>query len=62
MGICGAQDSSGKNYVQCTTTDVDLLATIRSLSGDSELWFQWDANSRCVFIEIHDASDTAPKR
>jgi hypothetical protein len=59
-GHCWAGDTAG-NYVDCGTVDPDMLATIRSLHGDSRLFFSWGSSVYCSSIWVGNYSDTAPK-
>jgi hypothetical protein len=45
--LCEAQDAAGV-YRTCVTTDVNMVATARSLSESSHLYFQWDASGNCT--------------
>jgi hypothetical protein len=44
------------------TSDANMVATIRSLNSDSYLYFGWNTNGQCTFVEIENDSTTAPKR
>lgn len=60
QAYCFARDANG-NSRSCSTTFADFVAVARSLNGDSYLYFQWDSNGQCVFVEVGTGSFTAPK-
>jgi hypothetical protein len=59
-GYCWAQGPTG-GPVACYTTDPNLIAVIRSLNGNSYLYFDWDTNGHCTFIQTNESSDLPPK-
>jgi len=60
-GYCLAEDQTGLTR-QCSTSDSDLLAVIRSLKNDSYLSFSWDTNGHCTNIRVDNSSYTVPKK
>ncbi|NVJ21308.1 MULTISPECIES: hypothetical protein [Myxococcus] len=58
---CFAMDTSS-NYVGCSSTNADLLATAQSINGDSYITFTWDAFSGCTSLSVTNASLGAPKQ
>jgi hypothetical protein len=61
IGVCFAEDST-ETSKECVTTNVNLLAQIRSLRDDSHLDFSWDASGHCVEIGIANTSELAPPK
>jgi hypothetical protein len=59
-GDCYAQDVSGL-YKSCTTTDPALIAVIRSISGDSNVFFSWNVDGTCRDIRVQTDSLRPPK-
>ena len=49
--LCEAQDAGGV-YRSCVTTDVNMVATARSISGGSFLYFQWNASGNCTALQV----------
>jgi len=60
LGYCYAVNSAGVSR-SCSTSDADMLATIRSLSSDSSLMFYWNSSGQCTFVEVDTSSDAPPK-
>jgi hypothetical protein len=60
LGSCYAVNSAGF-AASCSTTDPATLELIRSLKGDSGLYFRWDANGNCMSILVRNDSMVAPK-
>lgn len=58
---CFAMDTSS-NYVGCSSTNADLVATARSINGDSYITFTWDTFSACTSLHVTNASHGAPKQ
>ena len=59
-GDCYAVDVSGL-YKTCTTTDPAMLTVIRSLKGDSNIFFSWNPDGTCRDIRVQTDSLRAPK-
>ena len=59
---CSAQDSNG-NYASCYTSNSDTMArAVTGMTGDSGIYFQWDANGACTYISSDNRSYWAPKQ
>jgi hypothetical protein len=54
------QSSAGLSRV-CTTTDRNMIATIRSLRSSSRLIFTWDAAGHCTEVNVETNSWATPK-
>jgi hypothetical protein len=61
VGSCYARDSAGLTR-SCTTSDANHIATIRSLSSDSSLYFWWDSSGYCTNVHVNIGSSSSPKR
>jgi hypothetical protein len=60
-GVCAATDQNGTTRT-CIAQDAAMLATIRSLNGDSYMFFEWDASSGyCTLIYVDNDSSNPPK-
>jgi len=58
---CYARNAAGV-AVSCLTDDPQMVELIRSVSGDSELYFEWDpATGRCTQVMVRNGSQFAPK-
>lgn len=55
-----ARDATGKSGT-CTTTDPALMTMARSATGDSYVYFAWDASAKCTTVIVWAASWAAPK-
>ena len=60
FGICYAVNAAGLSK-SCSTTDPTLMALIRSLNGDSYLFFNWNTDGTCRLINVSNNSKFAPK-
>ena len=59
--MCAAVDSRGVS-MYCITSDPAIIATIRSIKGDSYLTLQWlPQDNRCTYLEVENSSTTDPK-
>lgn len=61
LGICYATDSSGRSR-GCSTSDPEILAAMRSLSGDSSLVFYWDTSGNCQYVYVENSSKPVLKK
>ena len=52
---------NNSNGVGCTTQDPAMLAVIRSLNGDSYLYFSADSTGACTNLYVQNASEYQPK-
>ena len=59
-GICEARNSAGVTR-SCSTTNDLLVDTIKSLKGDSYLYFRWNDSGNCTMIIVKNRSTLAPK-
>jgi hypothetical protein len=59
-GTCYATTVDGVSK-SCSTSDANMLATIRSLNPASYVYFEFDATGHCTFVEADNSSITAPK-
>jgi hypothetical protein len=59
-GDCYATDVSGQ-YKTCSTTDPAMLTVIRSIKGDSNVFFSWNPDGTCRDIRVQTDSLRAPK-
>ncbi len=55
LGGCQAANTSG-GYRSCYTTNPDLVNTIRSIGDDSHIYFQWNPDGSCNYIQIQNSS------
>ena len=60
VGGCNAVDKTGLTR-SCATADPTMIATMRSLRGDSYLEFYWDTNGQCTNVSVENTSSTPPK-
>ena len=61
LGNCYAVTSAGVSKT-CTTTDAALIELIRSIKGDSNLYFSWSStDGSCKNIRVRNDSLAAPK-
>ena len=58
---CSAKDSTG-TYVNCTSSDPDLVDAARSVKGDSDIAFYWDSNANCTLLWVQNYSVNSPKQ
>ena len=61
FAVCYATDSTGRSR-GCTTSDPEILAVMRSLSGDSTLVFYWDTSGHCTQVYVENSSKPVLKR
>jgi len=67
--VCRASNSTGSCYARnrdgvtrsCSTTSSTLLANIRSMNGDSYIYFKWDEDGTCTTVTVENGSTTRPK-
>ena len=59
-GLCQARDSASHN-LSCTTSEPNLLAEIRSMAGDSFVYFTVNASGECTLIQVNHSSELEPK-
>jgi hypothetical protein len=59
--FCGATDASGTS-AYCQATDASLVAVVASMSGDSYLYFTWDASGKCNYVFTEAGSRWEPKK
>ncbi|MFY0527049.1 hypothetical protein ACN28I_29215 [Archangium gephyra] len=59
-GYCAARNASGVSG-NCTTTDPEHIAQIRSISDDSFIAFSWNTSGTCTSFHISNFSTFAPK-
>lgn len=59
-GSCYARDAAGAT-TSCYTTDPGLLAAIRSVQGDSYVYFAADASATCTTVQVTHSSQLQPK-
>jgi hypothetical protein len=59
--ICNA-NSSTNAWGGCWSQSPQLIATAAGISGDSAVFFYWDANNQCTEIMVDNASCYAPKQ
>jgi hypothetical protein len=60
FAVLQARTAQGTSAM-CVTKDPELLAIARSASGDSYVYFSWDASGSCTDILVSAASYLAPK-
>jgi hypothetical protein len=58
--FCQARNAAGTS-VSCSTSSANLVAVVRGMTGDSHLWFSWDAAGTCTEIDVYNVSQTPPK-
>ncbi|NOK17577.1 hypothetical protein [Corallococcus carmarthensis] len=54
-GFCYAKDASGV-AASCSTSDAEMVATIRALNSDSNLQVSYDSTGTCTFIWVSTGS------
>lgn len=59
--ICEAQDANG-NSAYCSSTVPALVTAATSQSGDSYIYFTWDANGTCTYLYVSNSSNFAPRQ
>jgi hypothetical protein len=59
--LCYAHDPYGTQG-SCVGSDANLLAWVRSLNGDSWLYFSWDTSGNCTFVSVENSSYLEPKQ
>jgi hypothetical protein len=59
-GTCVAVDASN-NQAVCTSSSASFARVAESISGDSHVYFSWDANGYCVDLEVSNDSYLKPK-
>jgi hypothetical protein len=59
-GICQARDAAGVTR-SCSTTNDFMVDTIKSLKGDSSLYFRWNEDGNCTMVIVRNRSSYAPK-
>ena len=52
---CGARDKNGK-YGSCSTYDINLLESLKTLSPSSSITFEWNSSGKCQVIDIDNRS------
>ena len=59
-GSCTARNSAGLTR-SCSSTEARWVNTMRAVSGDTYLYFKWDADGKCVMVIVDNNSTPAPK-
>ncbi|AKF84591.1 hypothetical protein MFUL124B02_01260 [Myxococcus fulvus 124B02] len=57
---CYAQSASAVGA--CLSSSAALVEAVRSIQGDSYLYFSWDASGNCTNINVTHGSQYAPKQ
>ena len=60
VATCLARDTNN-DLRGCSTSDPELIATIRTLKEDSALTFEWSDTGGCSFISVWNESQTLPR-
>src|SRR5689334_19981648 len=60
LASCYAVNSAGL-YKSCSTSDPETIALLRTLNGDSNLFFSWNPDGTCARVRIRNDSLAAPK-
>jgi hypothetical protein len=58
--FCQARNAAGTS-ISCSTTSANLVNVVHGLTGDSHLWFSWNAAGTCTEIDVYNVSQTPPK-
>jgi hypothetical protein len=58
--FCQARNSAGTS-VSCSTTSANLVNVVQGMTGDSHLWFSWNAAGTCTEIDVYNVSQSPPK-
>jgi hypothetical protein len=56
---CEAQTATGV-YKSCSTTDANMVASARSISVGSYIFFRWDASGACTNVQVTNYSTMRP--
>jgi len=60
LASCYAVNSAGL-YKSCSTSDQETMALLRTLNGDSSLFFGWNPDGTCTRVRVRNDSLAAPK-
>ena len=58
---CVATDATNKT-VSCTSSSANIASAVRSLNGDSALYFNWDSSGTCGTVIVYQSSYYEPKK
>ena len=61
FGACVAFPNTNTSGISCSTQDAGMLAVMRSVSGDSNVFFQADSAGNCVNVVVTNDSANMPK-
>ncbi len=61
VATCWAKDAAQESGL-CYSTDPNIIASARSINGDSWISFSWDAAGKCTSLRVYNASKFEPKR
>jgi hypothetical protein len=61
FGACVAFPNTNTSGISCSTQDPAMLAVMRSVSGDSSVFFQADAQGNCSNLSVTNDSANMPK-
>ena len=61
FGTCIAFPNTNTDGIACTTQDPGMLAVIRSVSGDSTVYFQTDSAGNCTNLAVFNDSGNMSK-
>ncbi len=60
-GACVAFPNTQTSGISCSTQDPAMLAVMRSVNGDSSVFFQADSAGACVNVVVYNDSANMPK-
>jgi hypothetical protein len=60
QATCYAASAAG-TYAQCFSSDPGIVSAALSIKGDSFINFNADANAKCTYLRVDNASYDAPK-
>ncbi|AGC46586.1 hypothetical protein MYSTI_05306 [Myxococcus stipitatus DSM 14675] len=60
LGVCDFVDAEGVS-AKCTTTHQFLLEAIKTVNGDSYVYFAWNPEGLCTRIDVENGSPFGPK-
>jgi hypothetical protein len=58
---CSAVDANGNSAYCYTPNSGQMAQAVAAVSSDSYIFFEWDSNGACTFVEIEASSSLAPK-
>ncbi len=57
---CQARNAAG-DFAYCSSTNPNFVSVVQAMGDDSLIYFKWDANYACTYLEIDNSSVYAPR-